>query len=153
MKYLKYVFLLLIGTYSNSVYSQELINFENREKKSVLVINEKYYDYATIYGINKNSINSISREIKDGVEYLVINMKHTPNMESLERIIQQKGTSKLEEYMVIIDDRIILGNYKSIMVDKENIIKIEKENIIINDKEKDVYLIETMNKDKTVFLR
>ena len=65
------------------------------------------------------------------------------NIEPLQKIIEDRFKDIGVDYIVVIDGRAMVGDYKNIVIDKNIILDVKKSNIDINTVKKNIFLIKT----------
>ena len=113
------------------------LDYVEKIEKSELILNGVSYGYETIYGINGDKISEVSRKIdKDKKkEYIIINTdkKYVPNLINLNDIAKEYNI-KDNFYIVVINDRIMTGAYKSIYIDKGGILSVNTREVFFDKK-------------------
>ena len=104
----------------------------------------------SIYGINSDKISEVRREIDKGKEYIIINTnkEYFPDFVALEDIAKEKKI-KDKNYLVLVDDRVITGAYRTVYIDKKGILDIKDSEITFNKKTLKVLSIKTTSGAKT----
>ena len=140
---MKFIYLMLL-VFCNLLFGQNKIclDYSKETGKTELVFNGVNYSYESIYGINSNEISEIRREIDKGKEYIIINTnkEYFPDFVTLEDIAKEK---KIKNYLVLVDDRVITGAYRTVYIDKKGILDIKDSEIVFNKKILKVLSIKT----------
>ena len=134
----------MLLVFCNLLFGQNKIclDYSKETGKTELVFNGVNYSYESIYGINSNEISEIRREIDKGKEYIIINTnkEYFPDFVTLEDIAKEK---KIKNYLVLVDDRVITGAYRTVYIDKKGILDIKDSEIVFNKKILKVLSIKT----------
>ena len=146
---MKFMYLMLL-VFCNLLFGQNKIclDYPKETGKTELVFNGVKYSYESIYGINSDEISEIRREIDKGKEYIIINTntEYFPDFVALDDIAKEK---KIKNYLVLVDDRVITGAYRTVYIDKKVILDIEDSEIVFNKKTLKVLSIKTTSGAKT----
>ena len=146
---MKFMYLMLL-VFCNLLFGQNKIclDYPKETGKTELVFNGVKYSYESIYGINSDEISEIRREIDKGKEYIIINTnkEYFPDFVALEDIAKEK---KIKNYLVLVDDRVITGAYRTVYIDKKVILDIKDSEIVFNKKTLKVLSIKTTSGAKT----
>ena len=140
---MKFIYLMLL-VFCNFLFGQNKIclDYPKETGKTELVFNGVNYSYESIYGINSDKISEVRREIDKGKEYIIINTnkEYFPDFVTLEDIAKEK---KIKNYLVLVDDRVITGAYRTVYIDKKVILDIKDSEIVFNKKILKVLSIKT----------
>ena len=140
----------MLLVFCNLLFGQNKIclDYPKETGKTELVFNGVNYSYESIYGINSDKISEIRREIDKGKEYIIINTnkEYFPDFVTLDDIAKEK---KNKNYLVLVDDRVITGVYRTVYIDKKVIIDIKDSEIVFNKKTLKVLSIKTTSGAKT----
>ena len=146
---MKFIYLMLL-VFCNFLFGQNKIclDYSKETGKTELVFNGVNYSYESIYGINSDEISEVRREIDKGKEYIIINTnkEYFPDFVTLEDIAKEK---KNKNYLVLVDDRVITGVYRTVYIDKKVILDIKDSEIVFNKKTLKVLSIKTTSGAKT----
>ena len=146
---MKFIYLMLL-VFCNFIFGQNKIclDYSKETGKTELVFNGVNYSYESIYGINSDKISEIRREIDKGKEYIIINTnkEYFPDFVTLDDIAKEK---KIKNYLVLVDDRVITGAYRTVYIDKKVILDIKDSEIVFNKKTLKVLSIKTTSGAKT----
>ena len=146
---MKFIYLMLL-VFCNFLFGQNKIclDYSKETGKTELVFNGINYSYESIYGINSDKISEVRREIDKGKEYIIINTnkEYFPDFVALEDIAKEK---KNKNYLVLVDDRVITGVYRTVYIDKKVILDIKDSEIVFNKKTLKVLSIKTTSGAKT----
>ena len=125
----------MLLVFCNVLFGQNKIclDYSKETGKTELVFNGVNYSYESIYGINSDKISEVRREIDKGKEYIIINTnkEYFPDFVTLEDIAKEK---KIKNYLVLVDDRVITGVYRTVYIDKKVILDIKDSEILFNKK-------------------
>ena len=134
----------MLLVFCNFLFGQNKIclDYPKETGKTELVFNGVNYSYESIYGINSDKISEVRREIDKGKEYIIINTnkEYFPDFVTLEDIAKEK---KIKNYLVLVDDRVITGAYRTVYIDKKVILDIKDSEIVFNKKILKVLSIKT----------
>ena len=134
----------MLLVFCNFLFGQNKIclDYSKETGKTELVFNGVNYSYESIYGINSDKISEVRREIDKGKEYIIINTnkEYFPDFVTLEDIAKEK---KIKNYLVLVDDRVITGAYRTVYIDKKVILDIKDSEIVFNKKTLKVLSIKT----------
>ena len=148
---MKFIYLMLL-VFCNLLFGQNKIclDYPKETGKTELVFNGVNYSYESIYGINSDNISEIRREIDKGKEYIIINTnkEYFPDFVTLDDIAKEKKI-KNKNYLVLVDDRVITGAYRTVYIDKKVILDIKDSEIVFNKKTLKVLSIKTTSGAKT----
>ncbi len=148
---MKFIYLMLF-VFCNFLFGQNKIclDYSKETGKTQLVFNGINYSYESIYGINSGEISEVRREIDKGKEYIIINTnkEYFPDFVTLEDIAKEKKI-KSKNYLVLVNDRVITGAYRTIYIDKKGILDIKNSEILFNKKTLKVLSIKTTSGAKT----
>ena len=147
---MKFIYLMLL-VFCNFLFGQNKIclDYSKETGKTELVFNGVNYSYESIYGINSDKISEIRREIDKGKEYIInTNKEYFPDFVALEDIAKEKKI-KNKNYLVLVDDRVITGAYRTVYIDKKVILDIKDSEIVFNKKTLKVLSIKTTLGAKT----
>lgn len=140
----------MLLVFCNFLFGQNKIclDYSKETGKTELVFNGINYSYESIYGINSDKISEVRREIDKGKEYIIINTnkEYFPDFVALEDIAKEK---KNKNYLVLVDDRVITGVYRTVYIDKKVILDIKDSEIVFNKKTLKVLSIKTTSGAKT----
>ena len=140
----------MLLVFCNFLFGQNKIclDYSKETGKTELVFNGVNYSYESIYGINSDKISEIRREIDKGKEYIIINTnkEYFPDFVTLDDIAKEK---KIKNYLVLVDDRVITGVYRTVYIDKKVILDIKDSEILFNKKTLKVLSIKTTLGAKT----
>ena len=140
----------MLLVFCNFLFGQNKIclDYSKETGKTELVFNGVNYSYESIYGINSDEISEVRREIDKGKEYIIINTnkEYFPDFVTLEDIAKEK---KNKNYLVLVDDRVITGVYRTVYIDKKVILDIKDSEIVFNKKTLKVLSIKTTSGAKT----
>ena len=146
---MKFIYLMLL-VFCNVLFGQNKIclDYSKETGKTELVFNGVNYSYESIYGINSDKISEVRREIDKGKEYIIINTnkEYFPDFVTLDDIAKEK---KIKNYLVLVDDRVITGVYRTVYIDKKVILDIKDSEILFNKKTLKVLSIKTTSGAKT----
>ena len=142
----------MLLVFCNFLFGQNKIclDYSKETGKTELVFNGVNYSYESIYGINSDKISEVRREIDKGKEYIIINTdkEYFPDFVTLEDIAKEKRI-KSKNYLVLVDDRVITGAYRTVYIDKKVILDIKDSEIVFNKKTLKVLSIKTTLGAKT----
>ena len=142
----------MLFVFCNFLFGQNKIclDYSKETGKTQLVFNGINYSYESIYGINSGEISEVRREIDKGKEYIIINTnkEYFPDFVTLEDIAKEKKI-KSKNYLVLVNDRVITGAYRTIYIDKKGILDIKNSEILFNKKTLKVLSIKTTSGAKT----
>ena len=141
----------MLLVFCNFLFGQNKIclDYSKETGKTELVFNGVNYSYESIYGINSDKISEIRREIDKGKEYIInTNKEYFPDFVALEDIAKEKKI-KNKNYLVLVDDRVITGAYRTVYIDKKVILDIKDSEIVFNKKTLKVLSIKTTLGAKT----
>lgn len=149
--YIRFLCLVFCLLFSERLKSQELEMlyyngcWGNVENKTVLMLNGTEYNYSSAYGINVEEVRSVKTEKGKEKDKIIIETKegYTPDIESLQKIIEDRFKDIGVDYIAVLDGRTMVGNYKNIVIDKNIILNISKDNIDINTVKRKIVLIRT----------
>ena len=148
---MKFIYLMLL-VFCNFLFGQNKIclDYSKETGKTELVFNGVNYSYESIYGINSDEISEVRREIDKGKEYIIINTnkEYFPDFVTLEDIAKEKKI-KSKNYLVLVNDRVITGAYRTVYIDKKGILEIKDSEIVFNKKTLKVLSIKTTSGAKT----
>ena len=140
----------MLLVFCNVLFGQNKIclDYSKETGKTELVFNGVNYSYESIYGINSDKISEVRREIDKGKEYIIINTnkEYFPDFVTLDDIAKEK---KIKNYLVLVDDRVITGVYRTVYIDKKVILDIKDSEILFNKKTLKVLSIKTTSGAKT----
>ena len=146
---MKFIYLMLL-VFCNFLFGQNKIclDYSKETGKTELVFNGVNYSYGSIYGINSDKISEVRREIDKGKEYIIINTnkEYFPDFVTLDDIAKEK---KIKNYLVLVDDRVVTGAYRTVYIDKKVILDIKDSEIVFNKKTLKVLSIKTTSGAKT----
>lgn len=144
---MKFIYLMLL-VFCNFLFGQNKIclDYSKETGKTELVFNGVNYSYESIYGVNSGKISEVRREIDKGKEYIIVNTnkEYYPDFVTLEDIAKEKKI-KSKNYLVLVDDRVITGAYRTVYIDKKVILDIN----VFNKKTLKVLSIKTTSGAKT----
>ena len=140
----------MLLVFCNFLFGQNKIclDYSKETGKTELVFNGVNYSYGSIYGINSDKISEVRREIDKGKEYIIINTnkEYFPDFVTLDDIAKEK---KIKNYLVLVDDRVVTGAYRTVYIDKKVILDIKDSEIVFNKKTLKVLSIKTTSGAKT----
>lgn len=160
--YIRILCLVFSLLFSERLKSQELETlyyngcWGNMENKTVLVLNGNEYNYGFVYGVNTEEVRSLKTEKGKEKDKIIIETKegYIPNIEPLQKIIEDRFKDIGVDYIVVIDGRAMVGDYKNIVIDKNIILDVKKSNIDINTVKKNIFLIKTKSSlHKKLYIR
>ena len=138
----------MLLVFCNFLFGQNKIclDYSKETGKTELVFNGVNYSYESIYGVNSGKISEVRREIDKGKEYIIVNTnkEYYPDFVTLEDIAKEKKI-KSKNYLVLVDDRVITGAYRTVYIDKKVILDIN----VFNKKTLKVLSIKTTSGAKT----